>query len=203
MRLIARGRHAVRTRALIAILLIALIRAVPSARAADTTGTSSVSISIQQVFSMEFYTDQNTLYSDTVPFTGVDSAKSFVYADGRMENDGKSDTGVVCKSNAGLAWFLKLHLAPKPPLTVDKMKYYVDQPYNRNTGGRADGTLTQSANWYIFNATPTTIYTAGYLDKSNLPYGTLFNFNFGLIPSGLDAGRAYTATITYTMTTAA
>jgi len=188
---------------LIAVLLAALLWSAAPARAVDTTGTSSVSISIQQVFSIEFYTDQNTLYSDTVPFTGVDSTKAFVYADGRMENDGKSDVGVICKSNAGVTWFLKLHLLPKPPLAADKMKYYVDQPYNRNTGGRADGTLTQSANWYIFNTMPTTIYTAGYLDKSNLPYGTLFNFNYGLIPSGLDAGRAYTATITYTMTTAA
>jgi len=162
---------------------------------------SNVSISIQHVFAIEFYTDQNVLYSNVVPFTDVDPSKSIVYPDNRRENDGRSDVGVVCKSNLGGAWFLKIQLRPTGNFEPERLKYYVDQPYNRNTGQRADGALARSANWYPFSLNPTTVYIAGAADQSNLPFGTLATFSYSLNPAGLDAGKAYSAAITYTMTT--
>src|SRR3989338_2187771 len=184
------------TPCIIAILVLVLLS--PETRAADSTQATTVTISVQNVFSMEFYTDPNVIYSTAVPFTNIDPEKSIVLADGRTENDGKSDTGVVCRSNAGLTWFLKLHMTPSAPLTADKVRYYIDQPFNRNTGARSDGSLTQTVNWYPFNTAPATIYTSGAQDNSNLPFGTLVTFNFAIAPSGLEAGKAYSSAITYT-----
>lgn len=183
-------------------LIAALLLMSSPAIAAESSKSSTVSIAVQNVFSMEFYTDSNVLYRDAVPFTNVDPNKAVVYPDNRSENDGKSDTAVVCKSNIGSQWYLKLHLIPNPPLTVEKMRYYAGQPYNRNTGGTADGALAQSPQWYAFSNLPSTIYTSGYSDSSNLPFGTLLSLNFSLIPTGLTAGQAYSATVIYTMTTA-
>ncbi len=185
------------------ICAAALVLLSGSSRAAESTKATTVAISLQNIFSMEFYTDPNIVYSTVVPFTNIDPEKSMVLADGRKDNDGKSDTAVVCRSNAGIVWYLKLHLTPAAPLTSDKVKYYIDQPYNRNTGGRADGSLTQTANWYSFSIAPTTIYTSGTQDISNLPFGTLITFNFAIAPSGLEAGKSYSAAITYTLTTTA
>lgn len=172
------------------------------AGAVDISSTTNVSISIQQAFSIQFYTDSNVVYSTTVPFSSIDPSQSMVYPDGRKVNDGKSDVGIICLSNAGKTWYLKLSVQTTASLTADKMRYYMDQPYNRNTGGRADGTLSQPARWYPLSSTPTTVYSSGAQDQSNLPFGTLVTFNYALDPSGLEAGQAYSAVITYTLTTA-
>lgn len=169
--------------------------------AADTSKTTTIGIAIQNIFSIEFYTDQNVVYRDAVPFTNVDPNKTIVYPDGRAEFDGKSDVGIICKSNAGAAWYLKLHVITNPPLTPEKLRYYVSQPYYRNTGGLAGGSLTRTPAWYPFSNTPTTIYTAGVNDQTNLPFGTLTTFNFALDPSGLKAGEAYSAVVVYTFST--
>lgn len=185
----------------VCVLIAAFFLISSQAFGAESSKTSGVSIAIQNVFSMEFYTDNNVIYRDAVPFTNVDPNKSMVYADGRNENDGKSDTAVICKSNLGTSWYFKLHVIPNPPLEPEKMRYYIDQPYNRNTGGRADGALARSPQWYAFSNIPTTIYVSGFSDSSNLPFGTLITFNFSLVPTGLSAGQAYSAAVVYTMTT--
>lgn len=170
--------------------------------AAESNTVTNISISLQNIFSMEFYTDSNVLFTDNVPFMNVDPNKSVVYPEGRQENDGKSDVGILCMSNLGRAWFLKVQLKPNSmDLPVDKVRYYVDQPYNRNTGGRADGSLARSVQWYAFSETPNTVYSSGASDQSNLPFGTLVTFNYSITPSGLTTGKAYSAVVTYTMTT--
>lgn len=188
-------------RKILFIAAVAVFSIYQQTAATETSKTSNINILVQNVLSTEFYVDEKVVYSDVVPFTNVDPNKSMVYADGRLENDGKSDTGIVCKSNAGVNWQFKLHAIPTPPLTADKLKYYVSQPYNRNTGGLADGTLARSAWWYAFSSTPTTIYSSGFHDTSNLPFGTLITFNFALDPSGLNAGQAYSLAVIYTFTT--
>jgi hypothetical protein len=184
------------------VIVSLLVLVTPGAYALDTNAATTLNISVQQAFAIEFYTDSNVLYSSTVPFSNVDPTQSMVYADGRRVGDGKSDVGIICMSNAGVPWYLKIHVTSTEPLTADKVKYYVDQPYNRNTGGRADGTLAQPAKWYPFQLSPTTIYSSGAQDQNNPPFGTLFTFNYALDPSGLEAGKAYSAAITYTLTTA-
>lgn len=169
---------------------------------ADESSTvTTIAISLQHVFSMEFYTDTNVISSNALAFTNVDPNKSMAYPEGRTENDGKSDIGIVCKSNAGTLWYFKVQLRPNPDLPADKVKYFVDQPYNRNTGGRADGALAQDVKWHPFSETPTTIYTSGVTDQSNLPYGTLITLSYALDPVGLDTNKSYSAVVTYTMTT--
>jgi len=184
----------------IAIMIMMLVMAT-RAFALESTKATNINILVSNVFSMEFYTDNNVIYRDTVPFTNIDPNKSLVYPDGRSENDGKSDTAIVCRSNAGAAWFFKIHVVANPPLTADKIKYYVSQPYDRNTGGQSDGSLTQSAQWYPMSDKPTTIFTSGAHDQSNLPFGTLIAFNFAINPSGLNTGAAYSASVIYSMTT--
>ena len=183
------------------LCLVIIVSFSGHASALDNSATTSLSISIQQAFAAEFYTDSNVVYSTMVPFTNVDPSQSMVYADGRKINDGKSDVGVICLSNAGKPWYLKIHVTTTGTLAPDKVKYYMDQPYNRNTGGRADGTLAQPAKWYPFPSTPATVYSSGAQDESNLPFGTLVTFNYALDPSGLAAGAAYSAVITYSITT--
>src|SRR3989338_6655299 len=111
--------------------------------AVDTSKVTNISIAVGSAFSMEFYTDQNVVYRDVVPFSNVDPGKTIAYPDGRAEKDGKADVGIVCRSNSGVECYLKIHAIKNPPLTVDKLQYYISQPYNRNTGGQSDGTLTQ------------------------------------------------------------
>jgi hypothetical protein len=185
--------------ALFIVISLTLLGAVTEA--AENNQVTNISISIQRIFSLEFYTDENVLYSGTVPFSNVDPTKPLVYPNGREENDGKSDVGAVCRSNSGSTWYLKLHLLAAHGLAPENLKYYIDQPYNRNTSARTDGALAQPPNWYPFRPTAFTVYTAGDSDKSNLPFGTLLTFSYALNPAGLEAGKSYSAAITYTMTT--
>ena len=183
------------------ILAISICIAGVAVSTADSSKTSQVTITLQNSLSMEFYNDPNVLYSNVIPFTNVDPTKTVAYPDGRKENDGKSDTAVVCKSNVGGVWYLKLNVIANMPLTADRIRCFIDQPWNRNTGQRADGSLSQTPQWYPLSDKPETVYTAGLQDKSNLPFGTLTSFNFALNPSGLEANQTYSAQIVYTLST--
>lgn len=169
---------------------------------ADTTTTQGTgTFDVQQVFSLAFYTDANVLYSSNIPFTSMDSTKTWVYADNRRESDGKSDTALTCLSNLGVTWYLKISAQANPPFTLDKIFYYFGQPWNRTTSSTADGSLARPASWYNLPASSTVIYIAGNNDKINTPYGTLCSFSFAVNPSKLAANTLYTCTITYTLTT--
>ena len=87
----------VRILTLIAVFL-ALTR---QGTAVNETVSTSLNITASSIFSAEFYTDQNVVYSTTIPFSNIDPTKSMVYPVGRAENDRKSDTGVVCVDNTG------------------------------------------------------------------------------------------------------
>ncbi|MFC1577019.1 hypothetical protein ACFL3N_01630 [Candidatus Omnitrophota bacterium] len=182
------------------VLLAACLFGAREAHCADSSSSTDFTISVQNVFSLEFYSDANVLYSTTVPFTNIDPLESIVYPDGRFQDDGKSDTALICRSNVGETWYLKMHSVTTPPLSHDKIKFYMDKPHNRNTGEGADGSLARSPDWYSIGEDATTVYTAGYKDLSNLPFGTLATFNFAIIPTGLEGGKGYSASITYTMT---
>ncbi|MDD5439852.1 MAG: hypothetical protein PHS37_06680 [Candidatus Omnitrophica bacterium] len=175
------------------------------ARAGADTATTQAdgTFDVPQVFSIAFYTDSNVLYSTGIPFSGMDSTKTWVYADGRNEGDGKSDTGCVCSSNLGVTWYLKIHAEATPPFSLDKIFYYFGQPWNRTLGAPADGQLARSANWYNLPGSPTVIYIAGNGDKINTPDGTLCTFSFAINPSQLAANRLYNCRIVYTLTTSA
>jgi len=187
---------------IIGLFVIAAFLILPyQAVAVDSLLVSTISVSSFTVFSMEFYTDQNVIYSTTVPFSNVDPTKSIVYPNGRRENDGKSDTGVVCLTNIGAPWHLKVQGVYSEGLPDNAVKFYYAQPWNRNTGNQADGTVTNRVDWLSLPVTPLTVYTSGTGDLINTPYGTLSTFSFAVDPRNLSSERAYTVQITYTMTT--
>ena len=87
-----RRRFIIKGLMLIALFLMLLHKAI----ALDSSLSTTVNVTAASAFSMEFYTDQNVIYSTTVPFSNVDPTESLVYPNGRAEDDGKSDTGGNC-----------------------------------------------------------------------------------------------------------
>ena len=189
---------AIKILALVAVFLIAQSNVV----ALDSSLTTNVTVTATSIFSMEFYTDASVIYSTAVPFSNVDPTKSLVYPNGRKEDDGKSDAGVVCISNMGVPWYLKIQGVYSEGLFDGSAKYYYSEPVDRNTNQQTDGTLTGSVKWTPIPTEATSIYTSGPTDTVNTPFGTLSTFSFGVDPRGLSAERTYTVSVTYTMTTA-
>ena len=186
---------------ILALIVISLALIYHDGAALDGSVSTTVNITAAGIFSIGFYTDQNVIYSTTVPFSNVDPAKSFVYPNGRAEDDGKSDTGIVCISNVGVPWYLKIQGAYSEGLPETGVKYYYSQPWDRNTGNQTGGSRTYPEEWRSLPTEPSTIYTSGLWDTVNTPYGTLSTFSFAVDPRGLDSDRAYTVSVTYTMTT--
>lgn len=192
-----RRRFIIKGLMLIALFLMLLHKAI----ALDSSLSTTVNVTAASAFSMEFYTDQNVIYSTTVPFSNVDPTESLVYPNGRAEDDGKSDTGVVCITNVGNSWYLQIQATFSEGLPETSVKYYYSQPWNRNTGVESNGKLTDTADWRSIPASPVTIYTSGSDDTINTPFGTLSTFSFALDPKDLGADQAYSVSVTYTMTT--
>ena len=194
-------RHKLRSLRILALMILYLVLS-HNAVALDASVSTTVNVTAASVFSMEFYTDNNVVYSTVVPFSNVDPKLSIVYPNGRSEDDGKSDTGVTCISNIGDTWYLKIQGSYSAGLPVNSVKYYYSQPINRNTGQQANGSLTNIVEWRPIPAEPSTMYTSGTDDTISAPFGTLSTFSFSLDPRGLSAGQTYTISVTYTMTTA-
>ncbi|NQU95612.1 MAG: hypothetical protein HQ549_05225 [Candidatus Omnitrophica bacterium] len=167
--------------------------------AADQTLNSNVTASVGSIFSMAFYTDANVLYSTAIPFSTVDPSSAYNYADGRAQDDGKSDVGLTIKSNQGNPWYLKIAMNAASPL-LTKLAGNMGQPTNRNWGTPADGGRTYGdLTWFDLTGAAVTLYTAGTADETNTPEGTLATLSFKVDGSGLAPGP-YTGTITYTLT---
>ncbi len=181
------------------ILLLALFI---NADAETVTQTATMETTVTSIFSIEFYQDANVLYTTNIPFTNIDPAKSLCYADGRSDGDGKSDTGVLCSSNLDVTWYLKMDASTSTPsFPMANFKYYLGQPWDRNTNSPADGTLAQPPNWYSVPTAATVIYTAGNLDKNNSAYGTLATLSYAVTPQNLYSGVSYIINITFTLAT--
>jgi len=187
---------------LLSLLLFVSIL-ISSANADTATVVATVEAQLGTTFSMAFYTDANVLYSTNLPFGTIDTSKSQCKPVGRVDYDGKSDTGVVCLSNLGQRWYLKLKGEPgsSPAFPMQYFQYYMSQPYNRNTGQPSNGTLAQPAAWYSIPTSSTTVYTAGLQDLINTQYGTLSTFNFAIDPQHLTGSSSYIIKITYTLST--
>ncbi len=192
------GLGFIKALALITILLVGPRNGI----ALDSSVTTTVNVTATSIFSMEFYVDQNVVYSSTVPFSNVDPAQTFVYPDGRREDDGKSDTGVVCITNLGIPWYLKIQGTYSEGLPEGCIKYYYSQPWDRNTGYQTGGALAFNEEWRPLPQGAITIYGSGSEDTINTPWGTLSTFSFAVDPRGLSSERIYTVSVTYTMTTA-
>jgi hypothetical protein len=187
---------------LIKLLVVCACLILPQkVNALETSLNTSVNLTATSIFSIEFYVDQNVIYSTTVPFSNIDPTETLVYPNTRSENDGKSDTGVVCISNLGVPWHLQIQGRYSEGLPENSLKFYYSQPWNRNTGEQTSGGLTYNAQWLAMPEEGTTIYTSGSEDTLNTPFGTLSTFSFAVDPRGLSSERTYTVSVTYTMTT--
>lgn len=160
---------------------------------------------VPDIFTLEFYErePQKYLYTTQVPFTNMDPTQTWVMADQRQANDGKNDLGLLCKSNLGEVWYLKIHGSPND-FFLSKIKYGLWRPWNMKLGQPADGTLNEG--WQKLPATATTVYTAGAGGLNNLgeewwQQGTLCGFSLAIDPSKLDPTRIYPCTIQFTLTT--
>jgi len=183
-----------------AIAIIAVIAMTGEAFAADDqTLNSNVTATVGGIFSLEFYTDANVLYTTSVPFSSVDPTEEYNYPDNRGLNDGKSDIGLLVTSNQGAPWYLKIGLSTGSTL-LGKLRYFMGQPTNRNWDSPADGGLGHEG-WFVIpvQTGPETMYTAGTGDQNNTPYGTLATLSYSLDGSGLAPG-GHSGTATYTLT---
>ncbi|MDP2912905.1 MAG: hypothetical protein Q8N91_02740 [Candidatus Omnitrophota bacterium] len=186
------------------MVLMALILSLTGAASAETvTVTGSIDVGVSDYLEISFYTDWKVLYSSAIPFTNINPTQSMCYADSRQPFDGKSDTGIMCQSNLGVTWYLKMGVATtsSPAFPLNQFKFYMGQPWSNILGSQADGTLAYSPGWNPVPQSAATIYTAGATDMNNYGYGTLATLSFVVIPEGLIAGNTYNMNITYTITT--
>lgn len=173
-----------------------------SLAAADTVTTvATVQAQLGTLFFMGFSPDG--LYSTNLPFGTIDSSKSQCRPFG-SEGSGKPDTALVCVTNLGQTWYLKLkgEAGSSPAFPMQDFQYYMSLPQNRNGGNHpADGILARPENWYSIPASSTTVYTAGPTDLINTTLGTMATFSFAINPQRLTGSTTYIITITYTLTT--
>ncbi len=190
-----------RKKPLACILIIVGIFLSGRLEAASTSQIATMGATVNNIFSLEFYKDANVLHGEEgVTFTNIDLTKTFIYPDGRSSGDGKSDTGVVCKSNMNTTWYLKMNASTASNFNLVNFKYYIGQPWNRNTGVQADGQLARSPAWYSIPTNTTTAYTCGTGDRNNTPFGTLTTLSFVIdSTAGLVVGGAYDINISYTL----
>ncbi len=193
---------------------------------ADESQISSlVTANVQNTFTVAFYPrsgvdnpDPNIQFPSGGPilFTDVDPSETIVYPDGRAENDGKSDVGILCLSNIGQQFYLKIHMTSATIEDDNLVVYIPAKAYNRNQDPSEElGGVQHSEGWYpLWKDTPHTVYMADSNHWNTLSWGTLLTFSFALIPSGqftpdvgvpcngtpLSAG-SHSATIYYTMST--
>lgn len=174
-------------------------------RAETVTVIAGGALDVPEIFTIEFYTQEPNkyLYTTNIPFTDMDPTKTWVVADGRAEGDGKNDLGLLCKTNFGQEWYLKIKGSPND-FFLSKVKYGFWRPWNMKLGQPANGTLSEG--WYPLPAVVTTIYTAGNNDLNNLgneawQQGTLCGFSFAIDPSRLDPKQTYQCAVQFTMTT--
>lgn len=189
---------------LTALFLLAINVGGISAFAETQTIWATGSFDVSDIFSLEFYTEPNkVLYSTAVPFTDMLPTTTHALADYRVPYDGKSDVGLVCRTNFGASWYLKIHASPpdSPLITIGNIKYYLGQPWNRTLSKLADGEITGGAAWHNIPPSSSVIYTAGPTDLINTPWGTLCTFSFAIDPSRLTPDQIYNCAIQFTFTT--
>ena len=193
-----------RTASFFVVLLLVSLMAAPSF-AETVMVLANGAFDVPDIFTLEFYDREPNkyLYTTAVPFTNMDPTQTWVMADQRKANDGKNDLGLLCKSNLGEIWYLKIHGSPNN-FFLGKIKYGLWRPWNMKLGQPADGILNEG--WQALPATASTVYTAGPGDLSNLgaewwQQGTLCGFSFSIDPSKLDPTRIHQCTVQFTLTT--
>jgi hypothetical protein len=213
---------------LLALVLAVVLGIVSYAFAVEpSTTTAIVSATVKGDFEVKFYPRSGIDNADTkivfptgaITFPAITGTETMVYPQGRSENDGKSDIGVLCLSNLANnvttnRWGLKMKMTGNIP--SDNIIVYIPEfAYDRNiTGSNTLGGIQRSKGWYKVETSDILIYKADDSHLLTTQWGTLMTFSFAIIPSGkfMDGTRqvcngpalpagSYSASIIFTMTT--
>ena len=205
-----------------AIILASLFLFTNSAFAEQDTVVTNTSFDVPSVFDIAFYSDPATIrYGDgQIVFPAYDPASNMtmVLTSGWADNDGKSDVGVVVRTNIDKDWALKIRLSSATEGFQDTNLaiYEPDRVYNRNyTGAASERNTGITKQWYISSTTDKTIYTGTGSDRNTAPFGMLAPFSFAVLPTGkaMPSGQSqigygnilgakiYSFAVTYTATT--
>ena len=187
---------------LTAVFLLAITAGGISSFAETRTVWATGSFDVPNVWSLESYTDPKVLYTTEVPFTNMDPTSTWVESDGRMQDSGKMDIGLLCRTNLGETWYMKIQGSAGALVSIAGLKYGMWQPWDRTLNQPSDGEIAGGAGWHDMPTSPTIIYTAGINDENNTPFGTQCAFNFVISNAGkLDPSQVYNCAIQFTFTT--
>ena len=195
-------------------------------------GSTNVAVDVAQIFTIQFYPraaidDTGTGFVDNIryhdgqidfpPITEAMLAdplnNAMVYTGNWVDGDDKSDVGILCISNTGNPWNLKIHME-NTDLTRDNFVVYIPEfAYYRNAATETHAnTIVAPNRWVRMPDTPQGIFeTTDHMN--NAPWGTLLTLSFAVVPSGsltlddstvvcngdpIDAG-SHNVTVKYTM----
>lgn len=169
--------------------------------------TANVTLEAGGIFELMFYRDSGIHYNGAsgVPFGTINIAElqwpNFAESQARRQDSSKSDIGLVCLTNQGVPWALKIQATQSPLISVAHIKYILWHPWNMSLSEASDGTVVGGADWHEISTAPAATYFSGPKEYSNLYYGTLCKYSFAIDPSRLDPTQTYQCDITFTFTT--
>ncbi|OIO32732.1 MAG: hypothetical protein AUJ70_04900 [Candidatus Omnitrophica bacterium CG1_02_40_15] len=182
---------------ILAYLIIGLLIAIPvyAYVGYKETKTAVMTMTIAPLFSV-------SVSLNTLDFGNVQPGlwKELKTAGGGYHNE------VVCKSNDGEIWHLKIKIdhaltSESKTIPLANLKWMCAYVGSKNSPYAAGtGTLANAIDYISFTTADALVYTCGADEKNNLPNGIGAQFNYGLsVPDTQSAGN-YTAIVTYTMT---
>lgn len=187
------------------ILSIAMVIACFATSAfAATSVSSSISVSLIDVLSVEFDSDaanSNFPAGGPVAWASIDPSQDFIRPDGVITT--KSDIGLIVKSTK--AWHASVSFSGGSELN-GKVNLFLSQPNLRDVGGTlTDGTVTSDDfgdavnGWMPIFTSARDIYWSGANDANNVPNGVFMGVSLSLRPTGIPTGVVHSGTITYTV----
>ena len=171
--------------------------------------TARVTVGSSEILAIEFAAAADNVGlpgGGDILWTNIDPSSGNLVRPTNHTN-GKLDTGVVVKHNSTATnWFLKMAISGGLVVGGEsRVKYYLTQPINKNTGTATNGTTVpgsvpaDGSDWPKLPTSATTRYTSNN-DTVNTPFGTLVSMDVALDPQSLVSGTTYTSTITFTAT---
>jgi hypothetical protein len=168
------------------------------AHAASDTATSSTSVNILDIFSIEFFDDATAVRYPLgdIAFPAVDPAneETMVFTSAYVLGDLKSDVGVICRTNQNVDWALKTRMSTtSTDLTRTNVAIYKpDLVFDRNTTPATTYSTGVTKQWYLISDTDETLFIGTGGVQNTAPFGVLATFSFAVLPTGqaAPAGQA-------------
>ena len=175
----------------IAVMIVGCLLLTTPLHAISDTVTTSTSVTIQNIFAIEFYDGGTTNTSIRYPtgqiaFPAYDPASelTMILTSAWVNADGKSDVGVIATTNIGQNWALKVRMASATAQPTNVAIYKPDVVYIRNTDPATEATTGLTEQWYIMSNTDETIFSGSGGYQNTAPFGVLATFSFAILPTG-------------------